>query len=292
MRPSVIVLAYNSGQTLEATLRRALIVSDDVHVVDSFSTDDTCSIALMAGAFLAQHPFESYGAQRNWSMGALPIRYRWQLHLDADEWMDDELIWGIQRASEGSPQNGFLLARYLRFLGRTLRHGGMSPTWHLRLFRSGQALCEDRKYDQHFYLLTGTTERLPGSMIDDIQMSLSEWTFRHNRWSDSEVEEQRSGNFGMKIQGNLAGNAIEKKRYWRERYDHAPLFARPFALFLYRYVLRLGFLDGKEGFIFWTLQTFWFRFLVDAKLFEARLPRQQFSDEPHPVLVPGESRDE
>ncbi len=84
---------------------------------------------------------------------------------------------------ENPEHSGFLIARLVQFLGRQLRHGGMSPTWHLRLFRNGTGRCEERKYDQHFYLSQGTTGQLQGYMIDEIRMSLSEWTARHNRWS-------------------------------------------------------------------------------------------------------------
>jgi hypothetical protein len=70
------------------------------------------------------------------------------------------------------------------------------------------------------------------------------------------------------IRANPFGNPIEQKRYWRAKYNGLPLFVRPFALFIYRYIFRLGFLDGLEGLVFWMLQTFWFRFLIDAKLFE------------------------
>ena len=101
-------------------------------------------------------------------------------------------------------------------------------------------------------------------------MPLSEWTARHNRWSDHEVEEQSAQASTGRVQGDRSGNPIEQKRYWRQHYNRAPLFVRPFALFFYRYVFRLGFLDGKEGFIFWVLQTFWFRFLIDAKLYERK----------------------
>ncbi len=111
-------------------------------------------------------------------------------------------------------------------------------------------------------------------MVDDIRMSLSEWTVRHNRWADAEVEEQTAAMAGARVQPRLSGNPMERKRYLRGLYNDAPLFVRPYALFFYRYVLRLGFLDGKEGFIFWTLQTFWFRFLIDAKLFEHRLGKK------------------
>jgi len=270
MRPSVIVLTFHSAETLAATLEKAFAVSDDVHVVDSFSSDGTVAVAESMGALVAQHAFENYGAQRNWAIASLPLKYGWQLHLDADEVMDDALVEGILRLADEPAQEGFLVARYLKFLGRVLRHGGMSPTWHLRLFRANAARCEDRKYDQHFYLLQGRAAELPGSMVDDIGMSLSEWTIRHNRWSDGEVAELLDGFSTGRVQGNLSGNKIEQKRYWRQKYNNSPLFVRPFALFFYRYFMRLGFLDGAEGFIFWVLQTFWFRFLIDAKLFERR----------------------
>ncbi len=274
MKPSVIVLAYNSVDTLGATLAQAQEISDDLHVVDSFSSDDTVAFSQGYGAQVVQHAFESYGAQRNWAIDHLSLRYRWQLHLDADERLTPELIASIRALPEEPPQHGFLMARLVQFLGRQLRHGGMSPTWHLRLFRNGVGRCEERKYDQHFYLTEGSAARLSGFMVDDIRMSLSEWTVRHNRWADAEVEEQTAAMAGARIQPRLVGNPMERKRYLRGLYNDAPLFVRPYALFVYRYVLRLGFLDGKEGFIFWTLQTFWFRFLIDAKLFEHRLGKK------------------
>jgi hypothetical protein len=107
-------------------------------------------------------------------------------------------------------------------------------------------------------------------MIDDIRMPLTEWTARHNRWADAEVREMLRGETTGRISGKMAGNAVEKKRFLRDIYNGAPYFVRPIGLFLYRYFLRLGFLDGMEGLIFYVLQTFWFRFLVDAKIYEAR----------------------
>jgi len=108
-------------------------------------------------------------------------------------------------------------------------------------------------------------------MIDDIRMSLTEWTQRHNRWSDAEVAEiLEPGGSGV-IAGRFGGNPIEHKRALRRGYNNAPHFLRAFGLFLYRYVIRLGFLDGMPGLIFFVLQTFWFRFLIDAKLYERQL---------------------
>ena len=270
MQPAIIVLSFNSEDTLGATLSKAREISNEIFVVDSFSKDGTVALAESFGAKVVQHPFEHYGAQRNWAIDNLPITRQWQLHLDADEVMDDNLIDVIRKLPEDTTTNGYFIARYVCFLGRVMRHGAMSPTWHLRLFRSGVGRCEERRYDQHFLLKEGDTAQLSGEMIDDIRMPLTEWTARHNRWADGEVAEMYAAEDGNRVEADKQGNPAQRKRYWRKLYNQLPLFVRPFALFFYRYFLRLGFLDGKEGFIFWTLQTFWFRFLVDAKIFEKR----------------------
>jgi len=275
MRPTVILLSFNSEDTLGATLTRARQVSDEIFVVDSFSSDGTVRLAESFGAKVVQHAFENYGAQRNWAIDNLPVTGKWQLHLDADEVMDDELVAAIQALPEQTEHAGYFVPRYVKFLGRVLRHGGMSPTWHLRLFLTGVGRCEDRKYDQHYMLVEnrggqGTTGQLPGVMIDDIAMSLSEWTARHNRWADGEVAEMDAKNEAGRLTADSKGNPAQRKRALREKYNNLPLFVRPFLLFGYRYFVKLGFLDGTEGFIFWVLQTFWFRFLIDAKIWEKR----------------------
>jgi hypothetical protein len=143
----------------------------------------------------------------------------------------------------------------------------MYPIYHLRLFRRGRGRCETRKYDQHFRA-DGPTARLDWPMIDDIRLPLAEWTARHNRWADMEVEEILNPDRTAILGGT--GNPVAEKRAQRDRYYRQPLFLRALLLFLYRYIWKRGFLDGTEGLIFYVLQTFWFRFLVDAKLYERR----------------------
>src|ERR1700683_3405851 len=168
MKLSVIILAYNSVDTLGATLAQAQQISDDLHVVDSFSTDDTVALSQQHGAQVVPHAFESYGAQRTGAIDHLPLRCPWQLHLDADERLTPQLIASLQALPEVPDHSGFLIARLVQFLGRQLRHGGMSPTWHLRLFRNGAGRCEERQYDQHFYLTQGSAGQLQGYVIDEI----------------------------------------------------------------------------------------------------------------------------
>ena len=267
MVPTVCVLSFNSRDTIERTVASALQVSPEVIVIDSGSTDGTVELATAAGAKVLQHPFENYGLQRNWAIRDVPHKYTWQLHLDADERLSDALIHEIKTLPEDSDTAGYTIPRYLTFMGRLLRHN-LAPTYHMRLFRDGTTECETRHYDQHF-ICTGIIKPLQHEMIDDIRMSLSEWTRRHNNWSDAEVRELLSRETSGRMAGRANGNAIEKKRYLRGVYDSFPLFVRPLLLFFYRYILRGGFLDGKEGLVFCVLQTLWFRFLVDAKLYEA-----------------------
>ncbi|MBL8831696.1 MAG: glycosyltransferase family 2 protein [Rhodospirillales bacterium] len=268
---SVIVLTFNSAATIGATLDSLAGLTDDVHVVDSGSTDETRAIAAARGAKIVEHPFENYGAQRNWAIANLPLAHEWQLHLDADERLSPGLkeeIESILSHRIHDAIGGFYIPRLVRFQGRMIRRGGMYPIYHMRLFRTGRGRCEARKYDQHFQA-DGQTPKLVHPMIDDIRLSLTEWTARHNRWADAEVDEILNPG-GEGVIGPGSGDPVAEKRRARGLYYSAPMFLRAFALFFYRYVLRRGFLDGKEGLIFYVLQTFWFRFLVDAKLHERR----------------------
>lgn len=272
MVPTVVLLTFNSESTVGETLRAASRLSDDIYVIDSFSSDSTLSIAESFNAKVIQHQFLNYGAQRNWAIEQVPGKYRWQLHLDADEVLSRRLIEEIAALPEEGGPIGFLLPRYLRFLGKDFKHGGLSPTWHLRLFLREAARCESRLYDQHFFLQReGSCPKLRGPMVDHIAMTLSEWTARHNRWADLEVEEASLERTTLEVRPRFFGSPIERKRFLRRIYTLAPAFSRPFGLFFYRYFLRLGILDGKAGLIFWVLQTFWFRFLIDAKLYERSL---------------------
>lgn len=266
MIPTVVILSFNSSDTLGATISSVKLLSDDVFVIDSGSTDDTVQIAVREGAHVLHHPFENYGLQRNWAIDNIIPKNSWQLHLDADEQLSSSLREEISALSESTVYSGFLVPRYLKFMGKLLHHN-LAPTFHMRLFRAGTTRCEVRHYDQHF-ICSGPTATLRNGMTDDIRMPLTEWTRRHNLWSDAEVKELLVGTTEGRVQGKLLGNSIQKKRLLRGFYNSLPLFIRPILLFLYRYVICFGFLDGKEGLIFCVLQTFWFRFLVDAKLFE------------------------
>ena len=142
--------------------------------------------------------------------------------------------------------------------------------------RTGAGRCEDRLYDQHFYV-SGAVQKLQGDLIDTLTPDVATFTARHLRWAALEAAEHDTpANADGRIRGRLAtDNAIEQRRWLRDWYARSPLFVRPTVYFLYRYFVRLGFLDGRAGLVFHVLQGFWFRFLVDALILERRLRRKE-----------------
>ncbi len=285
---SVLILTQNEESNLPACLASIQPLSAPVYIVDSGSTDRTLAIAESAGATVARHLFENYGKQRNWAQANLPLQGDWVLHLDADERLTPELAAEIRTLMANPPAtiDGYLLCKRTIFMGRWIRHGGQYPSYHLRLFRRAKGRCEDRLYDQH-YLVDGKTARLKHDYIDIITSDLTTWTQRHLRWADLEVQEylraqgsslpplplqgRGQGREVSRVQPRLLGTPIERKRWLRKQFGRSPRFLRAFLLGLYRYFLRLGFLDGKEGLIFHFLQGVWYRFMIDAKLHEVQL---------------------
>lgn len=267
---SVIVLTYNEEANLPACLESLHGLPCVVFVVDSGSSDRTIEIAQRHSAAIRHHDFENYAAQRNWALDNLPIETSWVLNLDADERLTPELRDEIQNLLESSPPDvsGFLLRKRTIFMGRWIRHGGHYPSYHLRLFRTGKGRCESRRYDQHF-VTDGTVEKLNNDYVDVVSSSLLAWTIRHGRWAGMEASELLNPQIGGKqVRPEVMGNPIQRRRWWRNLYSRGPLFSRAFAYWAYRYFFRLGFLDAREGMIFHFLQGFWFRFLVDAMIYE------------------------
>lgn len=160
-------------------------------------------------------------------------------------------------------------------MDKWIKHGGHYPTYHANLFRKGFGQCEEKLYDQHF-VVTGKTNILKNDIIDIITDSVNTFIVRHNHWATLEAQylfaqqTQTTGNDTLLIKPKLLGNPMERRRYMKKQYESLPLFIRPVCYFVIRYFIRLGFLDGTRGFIFHFLQGFWFRFLIDVKLYELR----------------------
>jgi len=286
---AVVVLTFNEALNVRQCLQSVMGWAGEVFVVDSLSTDGTISIAREYGAKVIQHEFRGYADQRNWALSHLPFSYDWVFFLDADEAVSQELREEIAQLPLPSQKeiDGFYVKYRFVFMGRWIRHGGYYPTWLLRLFRWRVARCDERGVDEHCYV-SGPTGFLKHDLIHKSERGISDWIDKHNRYATLEALEllksqriasrpegaenmTRPQARGEGLRGRFWGSQTERKRWMRERvWNRLPPLIRPFLYFFYRYVFRLGFLDGKEGFIFHFLQGLWYRLLVDIKLLELR----------------------
>lgn len=274
MSLTAIILTYNAEGQVEEAIASCADVADRLFVVDSGSTDGTVRLVRRLGCEVLLHPFETYALQRNWAQaqaGLAPTD--WVLHVDADERLSPELHDEI-RAVTRTPRAdvaGYLVRRVTYFWGAPIRYGHMNPSWHLRLFQAGAGRCEQKLYDQHF-VCDGSTRRLKGCLLDVQPVDLDRWTSAHNRWSTLEAQQAGlSPDPDPQLRARLFGETRERKRWIREKiWSRLPLFVRPYLLFAYSYVLKLGFLDGRAGLVYHTLHAFWFRFLIDAKIEEKK----------------------
>ena len=269
---SVIILTFNESRNIKDCLESVKNITDDIIIVDSGSTDDTLNISSEYTSKIYFHPFENYAKQRNWALENVEITNEWILNIDADHRLTEAFIQEItNHFQKGIPENikGFMASRRTIFMDHWIRHGGHYPVYHAVLFRKGYGECEQKEYDQHF-IIKGESLVLKGDIIDIITDSLSTFITRHNKWASLEANDILNSSKGNKIVADKHGNVMQQRRYQRMRYYRFPLFWRAFLYFLYRFFFKLGFLDGKPGMIFHFMQGFWFRFLVDSKIYEIR----------------------
>ena len=268
----VVILTRNEEENLPYALASVIGWAEAVWVVDAHSTDRTAVIAGAAGAHVVTHEFTGYAAQRTWALRTLPFTGDWVLFLDADEAVTPELRAELSAVLASPPPGvaGFYVKRRFVFLGRWLRRGGYYPVWLLRVMRHRTARCEERAVDEHL-LVEGPTARLRHDLVHEDHRPLSRWVDRHNQYATLTARELRYGGSRDALTARWDGTQAERKRWWYERvYRRAPLGLRAAAYFFYRYVVRGGFLDGREGFIYHVLQGLWYRVLTDAKLLEAK----------------------
>lgn len=269
VKVSVIILTYNEEKNIEDCLKSVHAWADEIIVVDSYSTDKTLEIVKDYTNNIYQHPFENFSKQRNWAQGNLPIKNEWVLHLDADERISPELAEEIKRIfSAPIDADGFMMPRKTVFRGRWIRHGGHYPVYQLRLFRKDKGQSEERFYDQN-YIVRGKIKKINADIINIITPDLNLWKSNHRKWARLEAAEVIL-NKGRVMNIRFMGNSIESRNWLRYRiyYKLPLLFIRPFLYFIYRYIFRLGFLDGGQGMVFHFWHGFWYRLLVDVQIFK------------------------
>lgn len=269
---SLVILTYNEELNLEKCLKSVEGLVSEIIIIDSGSTDKTKEIAEKYGAKFVVHEFKNQADQFNWALDNVEINGDWVMRLDADEELLSELKDEIEEKLPklDSKVNGVVLRRRVYFMGKWISHGGYYPTCLMRIFRKGTGMSENREMDEHLVLKSGEEVVFENDFIDDNKKDLTFWIAKHNGYASREARATLQKHKDS-LEGSFSGSQAEKKRWLKEKiYNNFPLFVRPFFYYIYRYIFRLGFLDGKEGFIFHFLQAFWYRFLVDAKIFELK----------------------
>lgn len=274
---SVIILTYNEEKNIEECLKSVYDWVDEIFIVDSYSTDGTLEIAKKYTDKIYQHPFENYAKQFNWALKNLPLKNEWIMRLDADERVTPELKEELLKKLPELQEDitGLYVKRRVYFMGRWIKHGGYYPTWLLRIWRKGKGYCEERWMDEHIKITEGKVFFLDNDIVDDNKKDLHWWIGKHNSYATREAIDILNLRFNFLKYDNIKpaffGTQEQRKRWLKEKlYARMPLFIRPFLYFIYRYFIKFGFLDGKEGLIFHFLQGFWYRFLVDAFIYERR----------------------
>lgn len=272
---TVIILTYNEEIHIQRCIESVKLISDNIFVVDCFSMDKTKEIAEMLGAVVIQRTWPgNQSLQFNWALENIPIISEWVLRLDADEYITPELIHEINEKLPTLNENviGVVLPLRRVFMNSIIRRG-TGAVKLLRLFRYGKARCEQRWMDEHIQLTEGTTVEFSGEFADHNLNNLSWWTTKHNGYAIREAIDLLDIEVGLfektqkeiQLSPHAASKRIKKLKYAKQ-----PLFWRSFAYFVYRYFFKLGFLDGKEGFLWHFLQGWWYRTLVDAKIYEIK----------------------
>lgn len=275
---AAIILTKNEERHIARCIQSLKTICDEIIVVDSFSTDRTCQIAEQLGARIYRNPWKNYATQFNYGVYQCQIQSEWIWRIDADEFLEGKIGLVVKDTVSkcASDVNGIYVRKRIDFMGRPLLHGGWYPSYHLKVFRKGHGDCENRWMDEHIRIFNGTTITVTeGNQVDANLNDLSWWTEKHNGYATREMVDMLMMEYGMdakseEVVPNFFGTEEQRKRWLKMKYVKAPLFVRPFINFILRYVFKAGFLDGKEGFIWHVLQGFWYRMLVDAKIYEIK----------------------
>jgi len=271
---SVIILTPNEEKHIERCLKSLQVFTDKVFIVDSGSTDRTVAIAESLGARVVHNPWVTYAVQFNFGIQHNPFQTQWLMRMDADEYVMPELGAEINQtlAHLADDVSGVYVKRRVMFMNQWIRRGGYYPIWLLRLWRSGKGMCEELWMDEHIKLSEGDTIRFQHDIVDHNLNNLTWWTQKHNNYAIREVIDLLDIKYNFadteRVIPKLLGSQEQRKRYLKIKYASLPLFTRPFGYFLYRYFFKLGFLDGTKGLMWHFLQGLWYRFLVDAKVYE------------------------
>jgi glycosyltransferase involved in cell wall biosynthesis len=292
---SVLIPAKNEQSNLPACLA-SVARADEIFVVDSQSSDRSVEIAEDYGAKVIQFYFKGgWPKKKNWSLETLPFRNEWVLIVDCDERITPESWEEIAEVINNPEYTGYYINRRVFFLGTWVRHGGKYPDWNLRLFKHKLGRYEnlntedvpntgDNEVHEHVVMSSGQVGYLKNDMLHEDFRDLFHWIERHNRYSNWEARVYYNiltGTDDSKTIGaDLFGDSVQRKRFLKKIWVRLPF--KPLLRFIIFYIIRLGFLDGKAGYIYGRLLS-QYEYQIGVKLFELRTFGGQLNVTPKPV---------
>ena len=273
--PPVSCLIYTLNEQINLPhCLAALGWCDDIVVVDSFSTDDTESIARNAGARFEQHAISGFGDQRKWSLETIPLKYPWALILDADERVSAELAAEFATRLPQVPDDvaAFRLKRRFHLWGRWLRYSSLYPSWVVRLIRVGRVRYVNRGHAET-QTVDGRIESLRHDLIDENHKPIEDWWHRQVEYTAREAEHGSQPLLASALAIYSPGDPLRRRAALKQL---AQKSCRPARLwyFLYSYLFRLGFLDGLDGLRFCAMRSIYMQ-MIAIKRRELRAGSQQ-----------------
>jgi glycosyltransferase involved in cell wall biosynthesis len=268
---TAIILTYDEEKNIEHCINSIKGLAKRIVVIDSYSTDKTVEIAKAMGAEVFQHEFVNQAKQYVYGEKIADIKTKWILRLDADERLTEASAKEMEQLcteNNNTDVNGIIIRFKVNFMGKDLKHGGIYPLRTLRVYKNGKACMEDRSMDEHIILTEGRSIEMKNDCLHCDYKNISVWIDKHNKYSTKEAEEYFK-NLQIKDDASNLNKSAKIKRYVKYNlYYKLPMGMRAYLYYIYRYYFKLGFLDGREGKIFAFLQAYWYRYLVDAKIYE------------------------
>jgi len=267
---SVVILTLNEAENLPRCLE-SVRWCDDILVLDSGSTDDTAAIAVAAGARLLTRAFDTFANQRNHAMEEGGLRHPWVLHLDADEVVMPELREELLALTELQDARYpiYRVPSRLIFMGRWLRYSGMYPAYQVRFGRREQLRFVDHGHGQRESLSPDQVGTVSVPLEHyNFSKGINDWFSRHLRYARAEALQVLSDcQEDLRLGDLLARDPTTRRRALKRLANRAPM--RPALRFLYTYVIRRGFLDGRVGLRYARMLAI-YQYFIDLNLVELR----------------------
>nr|AXL96538.1 glycosyl transferase [Providencia alcalifaciens] len=289
---SVIILTFNEELHISRCIESLKEITKNIYIIDSYSTDKTVEIAKNLNVTVYQNKWPgNHAAQFQWALDNCNIETEWVMKMDADEYVTNELKNEIKTYMHSVPSDisGIYIKRRVFFMGKWIKHGGYYPTWLLRIWRYSDGHMEQRWMDEHIKLSKGNVIHFNHDIVDDNLNNLTWWTEKHNNYATREAIDTLNAIYKFSesdgIEPKLLGTQEQRKRYLKLKYHKLPIFIRPFLYFIYRYIIKLGFIDGKKGLIWHLLQGFWYRLLVDCKIYDIKRRAKKLDAETLKLII-------